>query len=666
MYLDYFGLAEKPFSIAPDPAYLYMSKRHKAAMAHLSYGLSQGGCFIVLTGEVGTGKTTLCRNLLKDLPENVDVALILNANISEDELLQTVSDELKITYRENATQKQLLDSINRHLLSTFARNRQTVLIIDEAQLLSRNVLEQIRILTNLETTKNKLLQIILIGQPELNSLLGRNDLRQLAQRVTARYHLGELRSSEIEDYVNYRLGVAGCRQPLFSRQALNQLHYLTDGIPRKINVLADHSLLSAYANNQSSVESKNVKESAKEVFFSPSTKPTKRKYKWWMPVAAGLVLMNGLLWWWFVGQQPSNDTQLAQSNTELSATKQTPQVEQEMARKSVLNTEFLSNPSIELTSDLLAGGAGELDDDAENLVEQRDQDQVASLQLVDESELTTILLSDEINPGSVVISEELLDDSPPPATILGNDASIGLGGQSASLSSSSLSSSATLSNVAAYDLNSDFGKVLDSSSDITGRSLAFRNLAQAWDVSLPLPLISSACGVLLSEGVACLGVNSWSQLERFNRPSILVLQQGDQLHRVIVFALEGKDAKVLVGENVHSVSQSELRARWNSNGVTFWQPGDVGQQFLQIADTKDLIPKIREKLNRTLRAVGLDQLESESDRVFDRDMSRKVFALQSLFGISADSAIGPETYLLMNELLNPDSTPVLKARVKPI
>jgi len=666
VYLDYFGLAEKPFSIAPDPAYLYMSERHKAAMAHLSYGLSQGGCFIVLTGEVGTGKTTLCRNLLKDLPENVDVALILNANISEDELLQTVSDELKISYRENASQKQLLDSINTHLLSTFARNRQTVLIIDEAQLLSRNVLEQIRILTNLETTKNKLLQIILIGQPELNSLLGRNDLRQLAQRVTARYHLGELKSSEIEDYVNYRLGVAGCRQPLFSRQALNQLHYLTDGIPRKINVLADHSLLSAYANNQSSVESKNVKEAAKEVFFSPNTKPTKRKPKWWIPMAAGLVLVNGLLWWWFVGQQSANDAQLAQSNTELSEATQASQVEQEVLAVSELDTQLLQNPDIELTSDSAEAFPQGFEDDALNLAEDGEQNQVASLQLADESELTTILLSDEINPGSVVISEELLDDSPPPAIIPGNDSSLDLGGQSASLSSSGAANNVTRSNVAAYDLNSDFGKVLDSSADITGRSLAFRNLAQAWDVSLPLPLISSACGVLLNEGVACLSVNSWSQLERFNRPSILVLQQGDQLHRVIVFALEGKNAEVLVGENVHTVSQSELRARWNSNGVTFWQPGEVGRQFLQIADAKDSIPKVRAKLNRTLRAVGLDPLESESDRVFDRDMSRKVFALQSLFGISADSAIGPETYILMNELLNPDSTPVLKARVKPV
>jgi len=160
VYLEYFGLAERPFSIAPDPHYLYMSARHKEAMAHLTYGLSQGGCFIVLTGEVGTGKTTLCRNLLSDLPDDVEVALILNANINEQELLQTVCDELKIAYQDADSQKQLLDKINAYLLSGFSENRQTVLIIDEAQLLSRDVLEQVRLLTNLETTKSKLLQIM--------------------------------------------------------------------------------------------------------------------------------------------------------------------------------------------------------------------------------------------------------------------------------------------------------------------------------------------------------------------------------------------------------------------------------------------------------------------------------------------------------------------------
>ena len=676
MYLNYFGLAEHPFSIAPDPSYLFMSERHRTAMAHLSYGLSQGGCFLVLTGEVGTGKTTLCRNLLKDLPDNVDVALILNANINDDELLQTISDELRIDYTQDASQKQLLDSINRHLLSTFAQNRRTVLIIDEAQLLSRDVLEQVRILTNLETTKHKLLQIILIGQSELNTLLRRNDLRQLAQRVTARYNLGELQSSEMEGYVNYRLAVAGCRQPLFSRKALKQLHALTDGIPRKINVLADHSLLSAYANNQSSVESKNVKNAAKDVFFETSSKPVAGIQKWWMPIAAGIVVVNCLLWLvWFLSGSTSSDNLSAQSEIESNSianvqVKDQEQVDFQEANEPVLQ-DLSNSPSLDEIPDQSAPVSVESESDTFGVaVDPSDsvsvlQNEDQSWQVFNNQELASILRSDDVSPGSVVIAEELLDDSPPDLTQVASNNPSSTSSNPANLNQGwSFSSAGVNSSVGAYDINSDFAKVLDSSSDITGRSLAFRNLAQAWDVTLPLPLFGSACRTLLNDGVACLDVVNWQQLERYNRPSILVVQQADQLHRVIVFALEGNEAQVLVGENVHTVSQSELRARWNGNGITFWQPGGLGQSFLKVEDIKSTMPSVRRRLNQTLKAVGLEQLDNESNNLFDQDMSQKVFALQSLFGIRADSVIGPETYLLMNELLEPDSTPVLRARAR--
>ena len=280
MYESHFGLKEKPFSIAPDPDYLYMSIRHKEAMAHLSYGVLEAGGFALLTGEVGTGKTTLCRNLLSDLPKSVNLALILNPNINEIELLETICDELKIKYTpaidlmaspSGGTQKKLLDLINKFLLKAFSKNRHTVLIIDEAQLLSRDVLELVRLLTNLETNKTKLLQIILIGQPELNTMLAREDLRQLSQRVTARYHLRSLDKSEIGEYINYRLTKAGCRQPLFSRQSLNKIYQYTKGTPRLINVLCHHALLNAYSRNRKTVDSATIKKVAREVFPSQQT-----------------------------------------------------------------------------------------------------------------------------------------------------------------------------------------------------------------------------------------------------------------------------------------------------------------------------------------------------------------------------------------------------------
>ena len=601
MYLDSFGLTERPFSIAPDPQYLYMSGRHKEAMAHLSYGLSQGGCFIVLTGEVGTGKTTLCRNLLNDLPDDVDVALILNANINEQELLQTVCDELKVSYKENYSQKQLLDQIYNHLLVKFADNRQTVLIIDEAQLLQRDVLEQIRLLTNLETTKSKLLQIILIGQPELNDVLSRNDLRQLAQRVTARYHLGALQKNEIGDYVNFRLRVAGCRKPLFTKQALAKLHQVTDGIPRRINVLADHALLSAYSKTQVLVDAKSVKAASKEVFIQTNAERRGFSFKLnWLWFGVALVLLNVLMWVWFASSGLTPES------------------------KSIA-------PSI--------GSTAGID---EVVVNDKAEAFVSDVQIQSSEEpLTTIVTSEEISPGSVLIADEFLDDEP--VLINPNPPVV-----------------ARLE----YNVESEFGKALDASSDVSGRVAAFRTLGEAWDVALPKQIFKPVCDELLLNGVRCVDVGSWGQLMRLNRPAILVLEQKNQLHRVIVFNVEEGAAQVLLGENVVTVAVSELQSRWTKNGIAFWRPAGIKGAFLQEGDISVELPAVRVKMNQTLSALSMPILLSGDSTQFDADLAQKVFALQSRFGILADSKIGIETYLLMNEVLAPDVTPTLKSRLE--
>ena len=615
MYLDYFGLTERPFSIAPDPQYLYMSGRHKEAMAHLSYGLSQGGCFIVLTGEVGTGKTTLCRNLLNDLPDDVEVALILNANINEQELLQTVCDELKVPYKEGYSQKQLLDQIYRHLLIKFADNHQTVLIIDEAQLLQRDVLEQIRLLTNLETTKSKLLQIILIGQPELNDMLSRNDLRQLAQRVTARYHLGALQKNEIADYVNFRLRVAGCRKPLFTKQALLQLFKLTDGIPRRINVLADHALLSAYSKNQFLVDAKSVKAASKEVFIQANAKKLNTKFKPnWLWFAAALLLLNGLMWLWFA--KPSDVVPPSNVHADVAV--------QELSGNSVVNDQAPLSESSSPVPDVVTQGQA-----------------ITSVTNVDEPLITTIVTDDEITPGSVLIADEFLDDEP--VLVNPNPPRV---------------------ERLVYDVNSEFGKVLDASSDVTGRVAVFRGLAQAWDVELPKQILNSVCNELSSNGVRCARVSSWGQLLRFNRPAILVLEQKNQLHRVIVFRIEEQTARVLLGENVVSVPVAELQSRWNKTGTVFWRPGDTNSDLLQEGDVSDELPAVRVKMNNVLSSLNMPILRNVESAVFDAELVQKVFALQSRFSILADGKIGVETYLLMNEVLAADATPTLRLRVQ--
>jgi len=274
MYLKHFNLTERPFSITPDPRFLYMSPRHREALAHLLFGLGEGGGFVQLTGEVGTGKTTMCRCLLEHVPDNVDLAMVLNPKVTSIELIATVCDELHIGYRKDSTSiKELTDVLNEYLLDAHARGRRTVLVIDEAQNLSTDVLEQIRLLTNLETATRKLLQIILIGQPELRNLLRRDDMRQLAQRVTARYRLEPVTREETGAYIKHRLHICGANRPIFTKSAVDLIYKLSGGIPRLINVLCDRALLGAYTEDKLQIDKRIVRNAAKEVLADELPQP---------------------------------------------------------------------------------------------------------------------------------------------------------------------------------------------------------------------------------------------------------------------------------------------------------------------------------------------------------------------------------------------------------
>lgn len=269
MYERHFGLKQRPFSIAPDPRYLFMSERHREALAHLLYGVQGGGGFVLLTGDVGAGKTTVCRCFLEQLPERCNVAYIFNPKLTVEELLKTVCAEFRIPYRHEGpgvpTVKDYVDALNEYLLRTHAVRQTNVLIIDEAQNLSVRVLEQLRLLTNLETNERKLLQIILIGQPELRAMLTRPDLEQLAQRVIARYHLEALTEEETGHYVSHRLSVAGLRQANpFDQRAIRRVYRYSRGVPRRINLLCDRALLGAYAESKPTVDRSTIDKAAEE------------------------------------------------------------------------------------------------------------------------------------------------------------------------------------------------------------------------------------------------------------------------------------------------------------------------------------------------------------------------------------------------------------------
>ena len=293
-YCGHFNLREKPFSLAANPRYLYMSEQHWEAMAHLMYGVDDDWGFVLLTGEIGSGKTTLCRFLLDQMPADVEVAFIANPKVDARELLVSICDEFRIPYApDGQSVKELFDLISSHLMEVHARAQKALLIIDEAQYLSPDVLDLLRLLTNLETEDCKLLRIILIGQPELQTMLARPELEQMSQRITARYHLGPLSKIEATSYINHRMATAGATEKHFTRSAVSALYRVSGGVPRLINVIADRALLGACIRKEWLVTRFTLKQAAREVLRDARFRNRSRhiaRMRW-----AVLVLLLGVL-----------------------------------------------------------------------------------------------------------------------------------------------------------------------------------------------------------------------------------------------------------------------------------------------------------------------------------------------------------------------------------
>jgi general secretion pathway protein A len=602
MYLDYFGLTENPFTITPDPRYLFMSTRHQEALAHLLYGLKEGGGFVQLTGEVGTGKTTLTRALLEQLPENVDVALVLNPKLTAFEFVATICDDLNISYpREADSIKTLIDALNEYLFVAHSSGRRVVLIVDEAQNFRIDVLEQIRLLTNLETTRQKLLQIILVGQPELRELLSKPELRQLAQRVTARYHLVPMTREEVAGYVKHRLKVAGARQPLFSDKAIQTVHKLSGGVPRLVNIICDRALLGAYAKEVGRVTPEIVRKAAYEVTGDLELSGETRRFPWLqVAVVAGLLVSGVWLW---------QETGLY-----------------EAVKQRLISASRVAAVTIDTSEPLPL--------ESETLISQTPDDDAHEEPLAAEGQPETIAAAPEMS-STEESSDEFLVKTAVNAT---PDTAASLYQQVASAE--------------------QFKALLDETPSVADLDLAFNRLFARWGLDYGDLQGVTGCERALSERLRCM----WSrgtldELLSLNRPALMWLEDGDQKSRRYVLIVGLMDDQVVldIGDNRYQVPRSLVQALWSGKFLLLWRPPAMNVELIRPGSRGELVVWLR----RNLEKVQGETVAAGEVDYFDENLMQQVKLFQNSRALKADGLVGEQTLIHLNTVGGDDSIPLL-------
>jgi len=544
MYTSFFGLNEKPFSITPDPRYLFMSERHGEALAHLVYGVTESGGFMQLTGEVGTGKTTLVRTLLLNrMPANADVAVVLNPQLSAREFLITICEELGVAVpADRSSIKALIDTLNHHLLDTHSDARRTILVVDEAQNLAPDVLEEVRLLTNLETAKQKLLQIVLIGQPELRDLLARNDLRQLAQRITGRYHLEPLSRDETAQYIEHRLKVAGSLGEVFDAGAKREVFRLSQGVPRLINVICDRALLGAYSVETRHVNRRMVRRAAAEI-----TGKTEKAIwpRWAIPVIG----IGGVV--------------------------------------------------------VIVAGFLQAFDERRNLIDASIDPAVAE-----------VLPESVPEPAAIVVeTADIIEDEGDPEVSLDDQ--------------------------------------LQLASELTSSESALMTLLDLWGIDYQRG--QRGCTQAAAAGYECLFQRgSWSGLKQFDRPAILTLvdRRGAD-HDVVLTAINGAMVELSIGGVVVTHTLDEVSDMWFGEFLLLWRPPNGSSEALGPGSIGPGVTWLRQSL------AAIDaryQTAAQAPDVFDEDLAEKVRLFQRDNRLDVDGLAGHQTQIIINTLLNPDST----------
>ena len=597
MYNEYFGFKESPFSIAPDPRYLYMTAQHREALAHLVYGLnSEGGC-ILLTGEVGTGKTTICRCLLEQIPEQANVALVLNPKVSEIELLESICDELKISYPDASNSVKIYtDRIYDFLLTSNHNNEKTVLIIDEAQNLSSKVLEQLRLLTNLETNQRKLLQIIILGQPELLDILARTEMRQLAQRITARFHLEPLTRHEVKAYVSHRLAVAGQNIQLFPDKSIKLLYRLSNGIPRLINIICDRALLGAYVEEQYAVNPATIKKAAKEVFGELKNVEKQQKNKRWLyPLAAftSIIVITIAIIFYFKNTEDKTSSLQALA---LSA------IQAEPLALNAKDKNKVQKPSedTEVTSEYLT--------------------QTPVKQNTKESTAISLTSTNEIEPLNVTETQVV---ETPAAEIQAAEIPV-----------------VEISTDTAYD---NIDTILNTRGN--SRGSAYQQLFKTWGQHYNEKIFKTACKQAATHSLSCLfKQGNLNSLKAHNRPAVLTLvnKQGETRY-VTITSIDSDVATIYSNNTAYTVKLGELDKYWYGKFILFWKKPDHYITAISPGDSGAII----NWLNTQLDKIN-SELTEAAITTYDDYLVKRVIVFQSRHGLTADGIVGPVTIIHLN------------------
>ena len=626
MYQKYFGIEENPFALTPDPRYLLMTEGHQEALAHLLYGVSESGGFVLLTGEVGTGKTSVCRCLLEQLPPEAEVALILNPKLSEIELLAGICDELGIKHPETRSLKVMVDLLSDHLLRLYSDGRHAVLIVDEAQNLSPDVLEQVRLLTNLETDKRKLLQIILIGQPELDDLLNRRELRQLAQRFTSRTHLQPLNAAETRAYIAHRLDVGGLSTETFSSGACAEVYRRSGGVPRLINSLCDRCLLAAYTRETKRVDRSMVRVAAAEVFGRRAKTQGLRRKIWpgvaaTAAVAAVLVALVAPRDAWLSAVMAVDSQVVEASEPPVAGTDRLAGLDGEAALHATPTGPQAAPAAPAVAPAANRPGAGH-----------------AGLRVaLAGSPAATPAAPPAANRPSAALDGEEAGSNPVP-----------------SLRQSAATEPAEPARTATLD------ELLTQVEVIGDREAALVHLFDLWRRDYQGLAGAEACDKAHRSGLRCLSEkHSLRSLVRLNRPAVLTLEtpNGERLHAVLT-GLDGNGMTLEAGGRRVRADAKEVAAAWSGEYLLLWRPPTVYRKMMKQGDKGADIAWLKNRLAQLDGEAG----ENMAEATFDAALKTRVMAFQRSYPLLVDGVVGPQTLIHLNNAVGAPGEAVLAVR----